>query len=104
MTTKLTLTEYLDSKEKLRQAIRDDGTVKVQYSVVTYCKLPVGESRDEKELVRFKPTSTVLVEWQMNGSDERIPISVDNGLDRFPMYWSGPKFQKWLIKNTAEKF
>ena len=40
---KLTFKQYLESKSKLREAIKQTPVHKAEYVMRKYCKLPVGE-------------------------------------------------------------
>ena len=64
--TKLSFKEYLESKERLEAALRESPTYTATYSMRKYCKLPLGESKQTKEIVSLKPKHKVIVEWEYN--------------------------------------
>jgi len=110
MRTNLTFKEYLESKEKLREAIKVTPKQTVEYTVYKYCKLVVGESKDEKEQVNLKPNQKIIVEWLYNDIDNPTPLNItfegvcpDIDSLEYNSYWQPQKLQKWLLKNTREE-
>lgn len=110
MANNLTFKEYLKSKEKLRAAIKETPQQITEYAVSKYCKLIVGESKDEKEQINLKPNQTIIVEWLYNDIDNPTPIKITfegvcSNIDssEYNSYWQPHKLQKWLRKNTTEK-
>jgi len=109
MVMKLTFKEYLDSKEKLREAIAVTPKQVKEYTVKKYCKLVIGESKDEKEQVNLKPNQKIIIEWVYRNIDEPTPIKIifegvspDIDSEDHSTYWQSLKLQKWLLKNTRE--
>lgn len=107
---KLTFKEYLESKEKLREALRNTPQRDAEYVVRKYCKLVVGESKEVKEYVALKPNQKILVEWVYNNLDNPTVVGIRfdgvrdiDSEDEFLTYWDGIKLQKWLLRNTREK-
>lgn len=110
MGKKLTFKEYLESKEKLREAIQNTPQRVAKYHVRKYCKLVVGESKDVKEYISLKPKQTLLVEWLYNDIDDPTIINIKmEGVrdidpeDEYETFWSGERLQKWLLRNTREE-
>jgi hypothetical protein len=110
METKLTFKEYLDSKQKLREAVEKTPQRNVTYSVRKYCKLIVGENKNDKSHVTLKPNQKIEVEWLYEDIDNPTPISMNflgvKDLDesqQFNTYWQGIKLLKWLARNTREE-
>lgn len=110
MGTKLTFKEYLDSKEKLRAAIKETPHQVTEYMVNKYCKLIVGESKDEKEQINLKPNQMITVEWLYNDIDNPTALKImfegvcsDIDTEEYKSYWQPYKLQKWLSKNTSTK-
>ncbi len=110
MGTKLTFKEYLDSKEKLRFAIKETPQQVTEYMVNKYCKLIVGESKEEKEQINLKPNNKITVEWLYNDIDNPTPLKImfegvcpNIDSEEYKSYWQPHKLQKWLSKNTREK-
>ena len=109
MTTEFTFKQYLESKEKLREAVKNTPQRQAEYSVRKYCKFPVGESKETKEYVSLKPKHKIIVEWLYIDVDNPTPVNVkvesleDIDPDQeFATFWSGSKLQKWLIRNARE--
>ena len=107
---KITFKEYLESKEKLRQAISESPVYTATYSVKKYCKIPVGESKETKEYVALKPKQKVIVEWKYDDIDnpDIISLRFENVKDiateeLYEMFWTGTRLQKWLTTNTREE-
>ena len=110
MKANLTFREYLRSKEQLREAVNETPHQKKEYLVTKYCKLVVGESKDNKEQVNLKPNNKVIVEWLYEDMDEPTPVNirfagvceeVDN--ENHATYWQSYKLQRWLLRNTEQK-
>ncbi len=103
---KLTFKDYLDSKAKLREAIKETPIASSSYRVKKYCKLRIGETRETRKEVALKPKQTVIVEWRYDDIDNPEPLSVtleSISSDSTPVYWSGQKLKSWLSKNAIEE-
>ena len=110
MQQKITFKEYLDSKEKLLKAVTESPIRVATYTVKKYCKIPLGESKEEKEYVALKPKHCIVVEWKYSNPERPEPLSVrfkniKNILedDEFSTYWSSEKLQQWLKRNAKEE-
>ena len=110
MGNNLTFKEYLESKERLREAIAITPQQIVHYTVNKYCKLIVGESKDDKEQINLKPNQAIIVEWLYNDIDNPTPLKITfegvcPNIDslNYKTYWQPQKFQKWLRKNSHEE-
>lgn len=110
MRNNLTFKEYLESKEKLREAVAVTPKQSVQYTVNKYCKLVVGESKDEKEQINLKPNQTIVVEWLYNDIDNPTPLNImfegvcpTIDTHEYSSYWQPQKLRKWLLRNTREE-
>jgi hypothetical protein len=106
---KLTFKQYLDSKEKLREAIKNTPVRKAEYVMRKYCKLPVGESKDDKKYIALKPKHKLVVEWMHTDLENPDLVSICfEGIDdvdaseEFKSFWSDERFKKWLLRNTRE--
>jgi len=107
---KLTFKQYMDSKQVLRSAITESPVHTISYSVKKYCRIPVGELKEDKQYIMLKPKQKVLVEWKY--TDTLIPdvvsiqfedvddISLNESFDPF---WTSQRLQKWLGINTKEE-
>jgi hypothetical protein len=109
MGMKLTFKEYLESKERLREAIAVTPKQTIQYTVKKYCKLVVGESKDEKEQINLKPNQKIIVEWLYNDIDNPTPKKIifegvcpNIDSEDHSTYWQPQKLQKWLLRNTLQ--
>lgn len=106
---KLTFKQYLKSKEQLREALKLTPVRKAEYVMRKYCKLPVGESKEDKRYVALKPKHKLIVEWNYRDFDNPDLVSicfedvdgVNNG-EEFSSFWSDERFKKWLLRNTRE--
>lgn len=110
MATKLTFKEYVESKERLREAVKSTPQQEVQYTVRKYCKLVVGESKDEKEQINLKPNQTITVKWLYENFENPTPLSiVFEGVKTieegkvFNTSWPGFRLERWLGRNTREE-
>jgi hypothetical protein len=110
MDTNLTFKEYLQSKEKLREAVQEIPHQKKEYLVTKYCKLVVGESKDEKEQVNLKPNNKVIVEWLYEDIDSPTVVNITfDGVceevdsENHSTYWQSYKLQRWLLRNTEQE-
>ncbi len=106
----LTFKQYLDSKEKLREAVTKTPRREASYTVRKYCKLIVGESKDEKSSVALKPNQKITVDWLYEDIDNPTAVSVkfDGPKDidaeqPYEIYWQGTKLLKWLARNAREE-
>jgi hypothetical protein len=110
MGKKLTFKQYLDSKEKLREAVNRTPKRTAEYTVRKYCKLVVGESKEEKEYVNLKPKHKIFVEWLYENTDNPTILSIKfDGVKDVPTneerksLWQGERLLKWLLRNTREE-
>jgi hypothetical protein len=106
---KLTFKQYLNSKQQLREAVKQSPVHIAEYLMRKYCKLPVGESKEEKEYIALKPKHKVIVEWDYKDVDNPDLLSIFfedvDGVDagnEYQSYWSNERFKKWLLRNTRE--
>lgn len=107
---KLTFIEYLDSKEKLREAVLKTPQRTVTYTVRKYCKLIVGESKETKSQVALKPNQKICVEWLYTDVDNPSIVSMKfEGVkeieteQQYETFWDGAKLIKWLNRNATEE-
>lgn len=106
----LTFKEYLDSKEKLREAVTKTPQRVASYTVRKYCKLVIGESKEEKSQMALKPNQKITVDWLYEDVDNPTPVSLkfDGPKDvdaeqAHQTYWQGSKLLKWLNRNAREE-
>ena len=106
---KLTFKQYLDSKDTLREALNQTPVRKAEYIMRKYCKLPVGESKNEKEYIALKPKHRLIVEWLYedpeNPDMESVTFEGVATVDpekKHSSYWTEERFKTWLYKNTRE--
>jgi hypothetical protein len=110
MAIKLTFKDYLDSKEKLREAVTKTPQRTATYNVRKYCKLIVGESKDAKTQVALKPNQKICIEWLYTDVDNPTIVSMTfegvkevDADEQFETYWEGIKLIKWLNRNATEE-
>ena len=108
----LTFKEYLDSKARLVEALKETPVQQVRYGVRKYCKIPLGESKQLREYVSLKPKQVMVVEWHYVDIDNPTPVTIKfqdpEGEDLhnclFETFWTGEKLKKWLARNAREIF
>lgn len=105
---KLTFKQYLETKEKLREALTKIPKQSITYSMTKYCKMIVGEKED-KIYIPLKPKNEITVEFLYE--DENNPtvlgVNVDNADDidpdeQYNVFWESKRFIRWLDKNTQK--
>lgn len=99
---KLTFTEYLNSKDRLRELIKENTSARIAYNIKKYCKLRVGESKKLREEIALKPNQVIIVEWHYITEAIQVPLNIDDGVTTYSIYWSQDKLQNWLSKNSFE--
>jgi len=107
---KMSFSEYLNSKQVLQQAITESPVQTVSYSVMKYCRIPVGELKEDKQYITLKPKQKVLVEWKYTNyiTPEILSLQFENVDDveldeSFDPYWTSQRLQKWLSINTKKE-
>jgi len=110
MAKKLTFKEYVESKKRLREAVKSTPRREVQYTVRKYCKLIVGESKETKEQIILKPNQTITVEWLYDNFDNPTPLNImfegvkTVDVDKtFQTLWEGYRLERWLMRNACEE-
>lgn len=106
---KLSFKEYLDSKDKLLQAIQETPVQTIRYDIKKYCRLPIGEKED-KQYVPLKPKQIIIIEWRYDSVfNDPTPVGVRFEMlkeftedEQFNTYWSGTRLKKWLSKHAVE--
>jgi len=110
MTSKLTFKDYLNSsKEQLKEAVTRTPIRTATYSMSKYCKLPLGETKDNKQYISLKPKNKVIVEWSHDILDRPNVVKIMfEGVEdienttEFKTFWVSQRFTTWLSKNTRE--
>ena len=110
MAKKITFKEYVESKDKLIEALDKTPHRTAEYTVRKYCKLVVGESKEEKQYVPLKPKHKLFVEWFYEDRENPTPnkIKIDGAKDVDPdsnheVFWEGERLLKWLMRNAHEE-
>ena len=104
---KLTFKEYVESKERLRHAIKETPIVSTTYIVKRYCKIRFGESKETRQEMSLKPKQEIVVEWEYEDIKSPEPLSIifpDSSPEENDVYWNGKKLMEWLHKNAVEEF
>jgi hypothetical protein len=109
MSNKLTFKQYLESKEQLKAAVQRIPQQVVEYSVKKYCKIVVGENKDDRQYINLKPKHKVLIEWLYDDMKTPTPISIRfEGVkdveenNEYKTSWANSKLAKWLLRNAKE--
>ena len=97
----LTFKEYIETKNRLKEASSNRPIVKVRYEVKRYCKIPLKAriSDDDKVYFSMKPKNFVEVLWEYETLDSPIAkeiklISEDGQIMYF--VWSNARIKKWI--------
>lgn len=105
---KLTFKQYLEGKEQLRKAIENTPMTIVEYEVRKYCSIAIGESKEDGMIVGLKPKQKLIIQWRYDNLENPTPDYVKfvgvTSLDeeQQPLFWSGQKLHKWLIRHAKE--
>lgn len=104
---KITFKEYLESKEELKCALGNLPVESKTYTILKYCKLPVGKSRDTFEHITLKPKQQIIVECRYDGGDTPTVIGITfKRLDittsdkEHNVLLSASRLTSWLKRNT----
>jgi len=107
MSKKLSLKEYLTSKDCLRAAAQDIPKTVLEYEVKKYCKIPVGYD-DSKHQINLKPRNKLFIKWLCEEHREPRAIEITfedidgDDINEVPS-WNNKKLLKWLVNNTDNK-
>lgn len=104
---KISFTDYIHSKEQLREAVKRTPQKTVGYKVKRYCRLMVQNS-EGKQYLALNPGHIVKVIWLYEKSRKPLPIRIFfEGVktidpeSRFYTSWGSEKLASWLDKNTS---
>lgn len=112
MNTSLSFKQYLDSKSKLYAALERDPIHEAQYEVYRYCRIVVGESKEEKQYINLKPKQVINVKWKyhdLDGIPDPISIEIPHLVESTDFdhmhktFQTGERLIKWLRNNAREK-
>lgn len=94
--------DFLQSRNQLLQAATKNPNVSMQYTVVKYCKIPLGESKESREYISLKPKDVISVEWSYSNGTEYDPspsiIKVNE--QSYPHFYTYDRLISWLQTNT----
>lgn len=100
---------FLNSCDQLLEASKLPPISKDKYTVRKYCKIPLGESKEDKEYVELKPKHVVQVDWKYEELDNPLPVKItfvteseSNNVDGTRILWEPHRLQKWLRTNTRK--
>ena len=106
---KLTFKEYIESKQQLIEAIESCPERTAVYNIRKYCKLPIGEGKEDNQQLTLKPKQKLIVKWKyfsktpdvtsIQVTDPKNPISEDT----VSTFWKSERLIKWLSRNTSEE-
>lgn len=106
---KLTFKEYMESKQQLISAIESCPERTAVYKIRKYCKLPIGEGKEDNQSVVLKPKQKLIVKWKyFKETPDATSIQVadpGNPLaeDEVKTFWKSERLIKWLSRNTNEE-
>lgn len=106
MSGKLSFKEYLESKETLRDALKETPKTKVEYEVNKYCTFPIGDPAT-RQTIKLKPRNKLLISWLHEDikNPKALKVSFEgtdsDNTDEQPT-WSDTKLLKWLLNNTNQ--
>ena len=103
---KISFKDYVNSKKKLLEAVKETPIASLTYAVKKYCKIRVGESRNDRKEIALKPRQKIIVEWRYDDINEPEPVSIvldDISPEEHDLYWNGSKLNEWLSKNAVEE-
>lgn len=106
---KLTFKEYIESKQQLINAIALRPERVAIYKIRKYCKLPIGEGREDNQQITLKPKQRLIVKWKYfteTPDVTSIQVTDLNNIpsdDTFTTFWKSEKLIKWLNRNTSEE-
>ena len=105
----LSFKEYLDNKEKLRQAINKQPKQVLNYKALKYCKLPVLLDGDRVD-VDVRPGYFISITWLYTGTEDKDPtpilltLDIDSVEETVLPFWKKAKFVGWVEKNMIQNF
>lgn len=100
---RLSFSDYVESKNILKNAIEDAPKHKQCFNVTKYCKIPVNENfkTNEKTYFSLKPKDSVEVIWEKHDTQMIVRyIIINEEYNYFPT-WSNKKFSNWLSLNCT---
>jgi len=93
----LTFTEYLESKNILKNAAEDAAKIKMNYYITKYCKIPVRENEDsDKKYIALKPKDVIQILWEKHDDKMFARQIVINDADVYHTTWTIKKFNNWV--------
>lgn len=97
----LTLLEYVKSIDQLKGALKYEPIRIIEYEMIKYAKISIGESVNVRDMFILKPGDYIKVKWMYSKIDMICLKMIINDKD-YPVYWKNEKIKKWLDKNTKE--
>ena len=111
MVEKLTFKEYLDSKDRLREAVEKAPRQTVTYTINKYSKLVIGESKESKSYINLKPKHKVELDLLYEDIDNPTVLAIRFiGVETIlaeaehKTFWEGKRLLTWLDRNGRESF
>lgn len=110
MDQKITLGQYITSKDQLLEAIQCDPIHEVTYEIYKYCRIVTGENKKLKEYHNLKPKQQLKVKWRytdIEGIPTPIAVTIPHLAESikegiFSTFKSGESMLKWLRTNARE--
>ena len=95
--------EYLESKQILKTSIKESPVTETQYLITKYCKIPVFDNGELKE-IKLKPRQEIVMNWLHENTDAQKLESlrfIDYMEDRiYKTKLADKKLDNWINKNT----
>lgn len=101
----ISFSDYIRSKQQLREALQQDPIHTVTYEVRKYCRIPLGETKGSKEYYNLKPKQRISVKWKYSDPDSipepmSVTIPLEEDTSNLSTFQSGERLLKWLSTNA----
>jgi len=97
----LTLTEYINSINKLRDGLNKEPIAIFEYRMKKYCKISIGKSVNIRDMFILKPGDIIKVKWIFSKDDMVCSKMIIDDIS-YDVYWKNEKIKKWIEKNTEK--
>lgn len=100
----------MQSKSKLVEAADRAPQRTALYTLKKYCKIPVGESKEDRKYVSLRPNQKISVSWLYEDMDNPTPLEINfdgpqdvNPEEGYQAMWNGNRLLNWLLRNSREE-
>ena len=94
--------DYLLSKDELLGRLEDDPVILIEYEMVKYSKISIGESLNVRDMFILKPKERIKVQWNYIVKDNPACMGMIIGEKLYSIYWKDEKIIKWISRNCKE--